>query len=100
TIAAAVWISSTARAQVFGNNLVLNGDAEVGPASQDRNRPVTNVPGWVRMGNPDVVSYGDSDRLHLSSPAPVNHGSHYFIGGPANGSSVLVQDVDVSVGST
>lgn len=51
------------------------------------------------MGNPDVVSYGDSDHLHVSSPSPVNHGSHYFIGGPANGSSALAQDIDVSAGS-
>ena len=90
-------LASSAYAQIFGTNLVLNSGAESGAASSDQNRPVTNIPGWSRAGNPDVVTWGSDGRLSKdNAPGPLNRGRNYFIGGPANASSGLSQDIDVS----
>lgn len=99
--AASALLVPSARAQVFGANLVMNGGAEAGPASSDQNRPVTNIPGWNRVGNPDIATWGSDGRLSKDNgPGPLNRGNNYFVGGPANASSALSQDMDVSSGAS
>jgi uncharacterized protein (TIGR03437 family) len=94
---ASALLVSNGRAQVFGANLVMNSGAESGSASSDQNRPVTNIPGWNRVGNPDVVAWGSDGRLSKdNAPGPLDRGNNYFIGGPANASSAVSQDIDVS----
>lgn len=96
TLAVAGFLEHQANAQVFGQNLVMNGDAETGSASQQQDRPVTDIPAWNRSGNPDVAAYGASSRFSTTAPGPTQRGLHYFIGGPANSSSALTQQIDIS----
>ena len=43
---------------MLGNNPIVNGGAETGPASSSLTNPVTNIPGWTATGKANVLSYG------------------------------------------
>lgn len=88
--------SAPARAQVLGVNLIHNGDAEAGSAS-DGTTPVATIPSWTRTtGTVDVVAYdGNGSLLVASDPAPVSRGKNYFVGGQT-GDAVLTQTIDIS----
>lgn len=47
---------SPARSQIFGTNLIVNGDAEAGPADPTGSSPVSNIPGWTRSGPTNMVN--------------------------------------------
>ena len=91
--------SAPARAQVLGVNLIHNGDAEAGSAS-DGTTPVATIPSWTRTtGTADVVAYdGNGSLLVASDPAPVSRGKNYFVGGQT-GDAVLTQTIDISSAS-
>ncbi len=80
-------------------NLILNGGAELGAASQNGDTLVS-VPDWATSGNFTVVAYGAVDSIGafptLSGPGPVDRGSSFFSGGPNNSSSDAKQIIDLS----
>ncbi|MFE9429134.1 ricin-type beta-trefoil lectin domain protein [Kitasatospora sp. NPDC006697] len=76
-------------------NLIVNGDAESGPASGNGNSAVP-IPGWtVTQGVPVVVAYGTSGFPSAGSPGSPTRGAKFFAGGNS-GSSALHQSVDIS----
>jgi uncharacterized protein (TIGR03437 family) len=88
------------RAQsVLGTNLIVNGNAEAGPASPDGRTIVSSIPSWTGTGKPNVFPYGLPGDILLSDPAPPDHGFNYFVG-TANTISTLTQTIDVSSGAS
>ena len=87
-------------AQVFGPNLIVNGNAETGPGSADGTTlPVPNAPGWTLAGNLTVVQYNVPGGFPLSTdPGPSARGSNYFAGGN-NASSSAAQTINVAAGA-
>jgi hypothetical protein len=87
-------------AQVFGPNLIVNGNAEAGPGSTDGTTlPVPNAPGWTLTGNLTVVKYNVSGGFPLSTdPGPPTRGSNFFAGGN-NASSSAAQTINVAAGA-
>ena len=81
---------------ILGTNLIVNGNAEAGPAGTSITNIVGSVPGWTRTGNATVLPYDLTGYVLLSNPAPADHGFQYFAGG--NGTSTFTQDIDVSSG--
>jgi hypothetical protein len=81
---------------VFGQNLIVNGDAEAGTASPNGDDLVT-IPGWSITGNLNVVAYGTTGGFPLiSDPGPPARGGKFFAGGPSNAMSIASQLIDVS----
>ena len=67
----------------ISENLIVNGDAEAGPASVT-GAFVTDLPGWTDFVIPHrftVVPYGASG-FPSQSEGPANAGSNFFTGGP------------------
>ena len=87
-------------AQVFGPNLIVNGNAETGPGSPDGTTlPVPNAPSWTLAGNFTVVQYNAPGGFPLSTdPGPPARGSNYFAGGN-NASSSAAQTINVAAGA-
>jgi uncharacterized protein (TIGR03437 family) len=83
---------------VLGNNLVVNGNAEAGPAAP---QPTTAlyVPGWSTEGDASVAPYGGTGWITTSDPGPADRGVNLFCGGGA-GESNIYQDMDVSPAAT
>ena len=67
----------------ISENLIVNGDAEAGPAS-GTGAFVTDLPGWPDLVIPHrftVVSYGATD-FPSKAEGPANAGNNFFTGGP------------------
>lgn len=79
---------------IFGNNLVVNGDAESSAGAPD-GMPPASITGWTISGSPQVLLYSDDGRLGYSSIAPGNRGKNYF-GGSDTAQATLTQTIDVS----
>lgn len=93
-------LSQSAQAQsIFGKNLIVNGDAEGGTASQSAGAAVVSIPGWTASGSPNVLPYSLADRLAVSSIGPVKRGANYFTG-LNTAKAVLTQKIDVSAGAS
>ena len=87
-----------AHAQVFGANIIINGNAEAGAGSASGN-DVVPVPGWTTAGSATVVVYGAPGGFpSATDPGPSDRGVNFFSGGP-NGSSSLSQTINVTAGS-
>ncbi len=103
-LAVALLAAAGARADaqsLYGRNLVVNGDAESGAASNGGSTPVASIPGWTRSGTVDVVLWGQKGNLNLTDNArPATPGKNYFTGGPAGSLTRLSQDIDISSGAT
>jgi hypothetical protein len=88
---------STARAQIYGTNLVLDAGAEneTGSPTGDDVIPLLD---WSIYGvdHFTVVQYGDASGVSFTCPGPTNRGANYFYGGPDNAFSFAYQWVDVS----
>ncbi len=81
-------------------NLIVNGDAESGPGTQDGGTPVQNIPGWTTSGHFDSIAYGASGGyLEPTDPGPSNRGKNFFGGGPDDSVSTGTQLIDVSAGA-
>ncbi|HEY5307432.1 MAG TPA: hypothetical protein VIK97_02875, partial [Casimicrobiaceae bacterium] len=66
-LAIACCVPGAASAQVFGTNLIVNGNAETGPGSADGSTlPVPNAPGWTVSGTLLVNQYGIAGGFPLS----------------------------------
>jgi len=69
----------------FGQNLVVNGNAEAGPGSPNDGAKLMPIPGWKRMGTFTVIQYGGSGGFpDKNSPGPSNRGKNFFAGGPGS----------------
>jgi uncharacterized protein (TIGR03437 family) len=86
-------------AQTYGKNLVVNGDAESGPATNGGNTPPTSIPGWTVSGTPTVVLYTADTRLNLKSFGAAVRGNNYFTGTNTS-KGVLSQKIDASPSAT
>src|SRR5207249_11898672 len=62
--------------------------------------PVSQIPGWLRNGNIDVLPYGAHGIVALSDPGPANRGNNVFTGGPDTPDTSASQSIDVSSEST
>ena len=82
--------------QVFGINLVQNGDAELGAASPDGGGMLVPVPGWSLTDNFTVVTYGAEGWPAVSDPGPADRGINLFVGGRPSALSSASQEVDIS----
>ena len=81
---------------VLGTNLIVNGNAESGPAGTATTL-AANIPGWTTTGDANVLPYGLTGLVLLTDPAPPDHGFQYFVaGGPHGTNAVLTQSIDVS----
>jgi hypothetical protein len=100
-VALACSVPAAVTAQVFGPNLIVNGNAETGPGSADGTTlPVPNAPGWTLTGNLTVVQYNAPGGFPLSTdPGPPARGANYFAGGDNNASSSAAQTINVAAGA-
>src|SRR5580704_8534512 len=92
-IAAALVAAQGVQAQqsILGSNLIVNGNAETGPAGTPT-QLVSSVTGWTRTGNANVLPYALTGYLLLTDPAPLDHGFQYFYSGDVgSGASTLTQ---------
>src|SRR5712692_8263284 len=79
---------------IFGRNLIANGDAESGAGSPDGS--VVPVPGWTTNGNFTVAQYGANGLPSFTDPGPSDRGANFFAGGPNNASSAASQLINVA----
>lgn len=84
--------------RLFGSNLVVNGDAEMGASSID-GYTVVAVPGWTTDGPFTVARYGGPDLPSAGDPGPANRGTALFAGGPDTAFSFAEQTIDVAAGA-
>jgi hypothetical protein len=100
-LAVACGVPDVALAQVFGTNLIVNGNAEGGPGSSDGSTlPVPNAPGWAVTGNLIVNQYNIAGGFPLSTdPGSPTRGNNYFAGGANNASSSASQSINVAAGA-
>ncbi|HEY6344342.1 MAG TPA: hypothetical protein VIY49_22850 [Bryobacteraceae bacterium] len=101
---AAVFSAATsiyAQSSILGTNLIVNGNAESGPAASSFSTLVSTIPGWTVTGSINVLPYNLTGQLQLTDPAPPDHGFQYFaqIAG-ANAPATLTQNIDVSSGAS
>jgi uncharacterized protein (TIGR03437 family) len=89
-----------AQSSVLNTNLIVNGNAEAGPASPDGKTVVSSIPSWTRgTGMMNVLPYGLTGYVLLTDPAPPDHGFNYFsndLGTPAT----AMQTINVASGSS
>ena len=88
-----------AQSSVLNTNLIVNGNAEAGPAASSFSSLVSSFPGWTATGNVNVLPYNLAGYIQLTDPAPPDHGFQYFAASGA-GVSTLVQSIDVSSGAS
>jgi hypothetical protein len=84
---------------ILNTNLIVNGNAEAGPAGTATTAP-SSIPDWTATGGkPNVLPYGLTGYILLSNPAPMDHGFNYFtdMGG---GTSTFVQTINVASGAS
>ncbi|HEX5430460.1 MAG TPA: hypothetical protein VFW83_00730, partial [Bryobacteraceae bacterium] len=84
---------------VFSHNLIVNGNAELGPGNDGSSAPAS-IPGWTAAGSPRVISYASGFDLSPTSIIPANHGNNYFAGGQGQATSSLTQSIDLSSGGS
>jgi uncharacterized protein (TIGR03437 family) len=87
---------------ILGGNLIVNGNAEAGPAGTATTL-AASIPGWTRAsGKINVLPYDVTGLVLLNDPAPPDHGFQYFAGvyGDYPPPGTLTQDIDVSSGAS
>src|SRR3954469_9376652 len=90
-----------AQSQVFKHNLIVNGDAEAGPAvATGTSASKVSVPQWTTAGGFTVGTYDGPSFLQLADPGPLNRGKQFFYGGPGGDVSSASQVVDLSGAAT
>ncbi len=102
---AATLLATPAAAQL-NTNLIVNGDAESGPAGSGVSTAVSSIPGWtVQSGKPTVLPYNltitapqqpTNGFIQLTDPAPPDHGFQYFAAAFPSNPAVLTQTINVS----
>lgn len=97
-VLASALCAGAAQGQVFGRNLIVNGDAESGPGT-DGTAAAASIAGWTVTGSANVVTYSSAYDLTDTGFVPVTHGKNYFTGGPGKGTSTLTQTLDLTAGA-
>lgn len=95
---------------ILGSNLIVNGNAEAGPAGSGVLTAVASIPGWtVQSGKPTVLPYNLTSTAaqqptngyeQLTDPAPPDHGFQYFAAVFPSLPAVLSQVINVSAASS
>jgi uncharacterized protein (TIGR03437 family) len=98
-----------AQSSILNTNLIVNGNAETGPAGTGVVTPVSTIPGWtVVSGKPTVLPYNYTTTApqqptygfpQLTSPAPPDHGFQYFAAAFPSTQAVMSQVINVSAAS-
>jgi hypothetical protein len=96
-LAALVFVPLPALATPYGINLLVNGDAEAGPASSN-GTPIA-VPGWTTVNGFTVIPYGAAGGFPNSNQGPPDGLNQFFAGGNAL-VSTATQDIEVSAIAT
>jgi hypothetical protein len=95
-LCAAPVVSSAA---TFGDNLVVNGDAE--SSTGGTGDPIGPVAGFTTTGEFTVVAYAAGGGYPTAvDPGPVDRGLNFFSGGSDANESTGMQAIDVSAGSS
>src|SRR5262249_18094177 len=81
-------------AATLGKNLIVNGDAESGPADPTCSGLVT-IPGWQTDGSMSVCAYGTPGGFPDLAVGPPNHGKNFFAGG-VSAQATMKQTIDLS----
>ncbi len=85
---------------IFGSNIIVNGDAESGPASA-LGYDVVGATGFVTTGNFTTVSYTAAGGFPVAGDPGVSAGgSNFFAGGPGESLSTATQTIDLSSGAS
>lgn len=86
-------------AATFGDNLVVNGDAE--SSTGGSGDPIGPVTGFVTTGEFTVVAYATGGGYPTAAdPGPANRGMNFFSGGSDANDSTGMQAIDVSAGAS
>jgi uncharacterized protein (TIGR03437 family) len=101
---------SGAQTSILNTNLIVNGNAEAGPAGSGVVTAVASIPGWtVQSGKPTVLPYNFTSTAaqqptngypQLTDPAPPDHGFQYFAAAFPSLPSVMSQVINVSSASS
>ncbi|MGI8553396.1 MAG: hypothetical protein ACR2PL_21830, partial [Dehalococcoidia bacterium] len=87
-------VSSAPQSPLYGVNLIQNGDADGGPASDPPYVSSADIPHWINSGVA-VVPYGAAGGFPTTSQGSLNPGQNFFAGG-LNATAQAVQTIDVS----
>ncbi len=88
---------SSASATVFGSNLIVNGDAEIGTGAPSG--AVVPVFGFTTTGNFTLVAYNEPGGFPVTGDPGVSTGGvNLFTGGPSNAFSSAFQLIDLAPG--
>jgi hypothetical protein len=91
--------AQAAQGTPFGNNLIVNGDAEANVGAPS-NTVIVKPAGWTTNGEFTAVQYGASGGFpDKTSPGPQNRGRNFFGGGNV-AVSTASQVIDLSAGAT
>lgn len=80
---------------VWGENLITNGDAELGAASPS-GQTVVPIPGWSVTGSMTVTPYAATTALPDLAHAGINPGAQFFMGGPWSTVTQAIQWIDLA----
>jgi hypothetical protein len=84
--------ATAAPASLLGANLVVNGNAEAGPALPKS----VGAQGWATAGHFTAVNYGYDGYPNSLSPGPSDRGYRLFSGGSSDALSTASQAIDIS----
>jgi hypothetical protein len=84
--------AAAAPSSLIGPNLVVNGNAEAGPALPKS----VGAQGWATTGHFTAVNYGYDGYPNSLSPGPTGRGYRLFTGGTNDPLSTASQAIDVS----
>lgn len=96
---AAALLPASAHAVLPSGNVVVNGDAESGPAVTNSTDAQPPPAPWESIPNFTAVVYGSAGFPSTAVSASINGGNHFFAGGPDNGFSqvsIAQQRIDLS----
>lgn len=96
---AAVPLTASA-SSIFGSNIIVNGDAEAGPASA-LGYDVLGATGFVTTGNFTTVAYTAAGGFPVAGDPGVSAGGlNFFAGGPSEELSTASQTIDLTSGAS
>lgn len=106
-----IYAAPSAAQGILNTNLIVNGNAEAGPAGSGVVTPVASIPGWtVVSGKPTVLPYNFTSTdvaqqptngfIQLTDPAPADHGFQYFAAVFPSLPATLMQTISVSAESS
>src|ERR1700754_3816109 len=98
TLAASLFLTAPALAQLPQGNLVVNPGAEAGPGAQDSSAQQV-PPGWTVTGPFTAVAYGAPAFPTVEDGTRLGGGANFFAGGADGAVNTATQVIDVSKGA-